>query len=95
MIVYLAGPMRKYEDSDYNFAAFYAAAAQLRLRHGFTVINPAERDVEAGDAEWDQETGRVTLGEYFTLTEGMRRNFALMSEWDDEGKCQRIILLPG
>jgi hypothetical protein len=37
--VYLAGPMRGYED--YNYPAFHMAAAQLR-EIGYEVLNPAE-----------------------------------------------------
>ena len=38
--VYLAGPMRGYEE--YNFPAFHAAAAELRAVYGMRVSNPAE-----------------------------------------------------
>lgn len=39
--MYIAGPMTKYRDSDWNYAAFDAAASELRAL-GFDVYNPAE-----------------------------------------------------
>lgn len=41
-VAYLAGPMRGIHE--YNFPAFYAAAAALR-KHGLDVWSPAENDV--------------------------------------------------
>jgi nucleoside 2-deoxyribosyltransferase len=43
MRVYLAGPMRGYED--HNFPAFHFAAAKLR-EQGFEVFSPAEKGEE-------------------------------------------------
>jgi hypothetical protein len=45
MHVYVAGPMRKYQD--FNFPAFEKATATLR-KLGHEVFNPAERDLTAG-----------------------------------------------
>lgn len=45
MKIYLAGPMRGYEN--FNFAAFDAAAANLRAQ-GYEVFSPADNDREKG-----------------------------------------------
>jgi hypothetical protein len=49
---YLAGPMRGYDQ--FNFPAFDAAAVILR-RWGHEVVNPAERDRDAGFDETRNE----------------------------------------
>lgn len=53
--LYLAGPMRGIKD--FNFPAFFAAAARLRAE-GYEVFNPAERDV----SEWGSERLKSDLG---------------------------------
>lgn len=45
MSVYIAGPMRGIPE--FNFPAFHAAAAKWRDK-GFTVISPAEHDIDGG-----------------------------------------------
>jgi hypothetical protein len=52
--IYIAGPMKGYEN--FNFAAFDAAEACLRLQ-GWEVINPAQMDREVGfDPNRDEAT---------------------------------------
>lgn len=48
MKIYLAGPMRGYEN--FNFPAFDYAAEKLRAK-GFEVFSPAERDRDAYGAD--------------------------------------------
>lgn len=45
-VVYLAGPMTGYHQ--WNFPAFFAAAAMLERRFFVRVINPAQRDLDNG-----------------------------------------------
>lgn len=60
--IYIAGPMTGYPD--FNFPAFYAAAAYFKSR-GWTVFNPADKEGETlseesrvnGDAKLAQEGG--------------------------------------
>ena len=42
-VIYVAGPMRGIKD--FNFPAFHAASAKLRAE-GWTVLSPAEADME-------------------------------------------------
>jgi Domain of unknown function (DUF4406) len=51
MKVYLAGPMRGYEN--FNFPSFMKAAEFLRA-HGDEVFNPAENDIEKGYVTIDE-----------------------------------------
>lgn len=63
MRVYLAGPMTRYADSGYNYAAFNAAAAKLRML-GYEVENPAETN--GGDPQHPE-------GRPYYLRHGIRR----------------------
>jgi hypothetical protein len=45
-VAYLSGPMRGYDR--FNFDAFTKAAADLRSQFQWTVISPAEHDLETG-----------------------------------------------
>jgi hypothetical protein len=79
--IYLAGPMRGYED--FNFPAFDAAAKALRAG-GWTVLSPAERDREHGFDET-----RNTL-DGFDLEAAMTHDLGWIVN-DADG----IVLLPG
>lgn len=52
--IYIAGPMSGVEE--YNFPAFFRAEEML-TDMGFDVINPARRDVEAYNFEWEGKNG--------------------------------------
>lgn len=78
--VYLAGPMRGYDQ--FNFPAFDAAAERLRAS-GWEVLSPADRD----RAEGFDET-RNTLAD-FDLAAAMRDDLAWVIEADG------IVLLQG
>lgn len=80
MPIYLAGPMRGIDG--FNFEAFHGAAAHLRSL-GYTVISPAEHDLELG---FDPEKNSL---EDFDLTASIL--------WDLEQVAQAttIVVLPG
>jgi len=78
--IYIAGPMAG--KPLYNFPAFDAAAAQL-ARDGWTPINPAQLDRDAG---FDPERDPVTP-EF--LKEAMKRDLLALLEAD------ALALLPG
>lgn len=64
--IYLAGPMRGYED--YNFPRFHEAAEALRAK-GYGVVSPAELD----EATYEHANGiELTTKEY------MKRDLPLM-----------------
>jgi hypothetical protein len=75
---------------DFNFPAFMAAAASLR-EQGYTVFNPAEKDLEIHRKEIFEGNGDVAECEAkgFSLREAMR--------WDMNAICDSdaIALLPG
>lgn len=80
MKLYLAGPMRGYED--FNFPAFDAAAKQLR-EAGFEVFNPADHDRETVAADGRQ------IAE-LTIRECMKADTAWICD-----NADGIALLPG
>jgi hypothetical protein len=78
---YLAGPMRGYPL--FNFPAFLMAARILEAR-GFTIMSPAEKDMESGfDPSRSAEEQKFDIGAAF--------------RWDFKAVCDThgIILLPG
>lgn len=92
MRIYLAGPMRGIPE--FNFPAFYAAAATLRAG-GHDVFNPAERDNEKHGT--DISKGNTTGSEEhavkehgFNLREALGADLAYIC-----GTADAIALLPG
>lgn len=92
MRCYLAGPMRGIPE--FNFPAFYAAAATLRGQ-GHDVFNPAERDnerhgtdISIGNAAGCEETAAKEHG--FSLREALGCDTAWICQ-----HAEAIALLPG
>jgi hypothetical protein len=92
MKIYLAGPMRGIPE--FNFPAFYAAAAELR-KAGHFVFNPAERDnekhgtdISKGNATGDESVAASQHG--FNLREALGADLAFICAHADA-----IALLPG
>jgi len=88
--VYLAGPMRGIPD--FNFPAFFRAAHNLELR-GYTVFNPAKRDIDVYGTQVSQSTtGDLSdiqcVG--FSLREALGADLAYICV-----KAEAIALLPG
>ena len=76
---YLAGPMRKI--SEFNFAAFDAAAARLRAA-GYEVWSPAEHD-RANGFDPTGMTGHEDLSEYgFSLRDALVRDMTEVARSD-------------
>jgi hypothetical protein len=82
---YLAGPMRGC--ADYNFPAFHAAAAELRVA-GWEVFSPAERD--EADPNVDLTSEAAKAGKPVT-------SLAYFMQFDLAAVCtsDAVILLPG
>ena len=92
MRCYLAGPMRGYPE--FNFPAFYKAAAYLRKR-GHEVFSPAEQDneihgtdISKGNATGDEALAVKEHG--FNLREAMLRDLTFICAY-----AEAIVLLPG
>lgn len=92
MKIYLAGPMRGIPE--FNFPAFYAAAAELRAQ-GHTVFNPAERDnehhgtdISKGNATGDEKLAAAQHG--FSLREALASDLNYICR-----EAEAIALLPG
>lgn len=92
MKVYLAGPMRGY--NEFNFPAFHAAAKKLRTL-GHDVFSPAERDnerhgvdISKGNLTGSEEEAASNFG--FSLREALGEDVAWIC-----ANAQAIALLPG
>jgi hypothetical protein len=88
MRVYIAGPMTKFKDQNYNFPAFYKAQGLLEML-GHEVRNPARADVEEGRVTYVPYEGRLVPSPEFTLPLVLRRDYVMIAE------CSAIVLLPG
>jgi nucleoside 2-deoxyribosyltransferase len=77
MKIYLAGPMRGIPE--FNFPKFHRLAAELRSK-GFTVFNPAERDIERHNGV-DVSKGNTTGDESIAAKE---HNFSLRDALRDD-----------
>jgi hypothetical protein len=95
MKIYLAGPMRGIKD--FNFPAFYAAAAKLRAE-GHKVFSPAERDVKKyGEKALKTRTGseeEVAKRLKLTGNQLARTVFEIDTRWICR-HAEAIALLPG
>jgi hypothetical protein len=60
---------------DNNFPAFYQTEGMLQL-WGYTTINPARMDIEAGKAQWNVSMGQAIPDSSFTIEEALRRDFS-------------------
>lgn len=92
MRIYLAGPMRGIPE--FNFPAFYAAAAKLRDA-GHEVFNPAERDnehhgtdISKGNATGDEHQAAAQHG--FSLRDALCADLVYICQ-----TAEAIALLPG
>jgi hypothetical protein len=91
--VYLGGPMRGYEN--FNYQAFEDATIALRAM-GYEVYSPHEMDLELGfvDADWHYEGDRrvwdrVETTPEFTIHVAMRVDLRVITQMD------AVVFLPG
>jgi hypothetical protein len=83
--VYCAGPMSGY--ADYNFPAFFAASEFLE-QQGYTAINPAQLDIDAGYPL--ERLNLLTPEEFQEFLKG-----AMKRDLDAIQSCDALVLLPG
>jgi hypothetical protein len=96
--------MRKFKDQNYNFPAFYTAAALLRMK-GHVVVSPAEMDIRDGKAWWSPEDGRIVMSPDFIIKDAMQRDvqaivsegvegIVMLPEWEDsEGATDELTVI--
>lgn len=91
MKIYLAGPMRGYQD--FNFPAFKAAAALLRAE-GHSVFSPAEQDIKR---QGGVDIAKNTSGDLGELTiQGFNIRDAIFDDLEYIiREADAIALLPG
>lgn len=90
MNIYLAGPMRGYDQ--FNYPAFHKAAAMLRAE-GHSVFSPAEKDMERHGED-------ISIGTTGQLAEIEAKGFSLRDAIADDLEyiirhADAIALLPG
>jgi hypothetical protein len=73
----------------YNFPYFYQVEAVLQL-WGYSVINPARLDIDAGKAQWNVSLGDVIPDTGFTIEDALRRDFKEIMD-----RADAIVVLPG
>lgn len=86
---YIAGPMRGIPE--FNFPAFHEAERWARRYLGGNILNPAQRDIDAGfnpTGLLGTDDELADLG--FDLAEAMRHDIAYIAT-----EARRIVLLPG
>jgi Domain of unknown function (DUF5664)/Domain of unknown function (DUF4406) len=83
--VYCAGPMTGH--ADYNFPAFFAASEFLE-QQGYTAINPAQLDIDAGYPL--ERLKQLTPEEFQEFLKG-----AMKRDLDAIQSCDALVLLPG
>ena len=88
MKIYIAGPMSGYPN--FNFPAFFAAQEMLEAQ-GWTVFNPAAKDMEDDPSIQDNPTGDAEKA----ISEGF--DFRLAFKWDTEKVIEgdAVYMLPG
>lgn len=88
--IYIAGPMRGYEN--YNWAAFEEAARLLRLV-GHEVISPTEIDEEAGVVYVERDSDGTVLST--ALTPSFNFEEVIARDLEAVASCTAIYLLEG
>jgi uncharacterized protein DUF4406 len=91
MRIYIAGPMSKYKDTDYNAPAFRDAAIFLRSL-GHDVVTPHERNAIV----WMEKKGRVYNPEFDKCDYGdVMLTFMVADDLNEVCTREAIALLPG
>jgi len=88
MRLYIAGPMTKHREENYNFPMFFKAQGLLEML-GHEVVNPARMDLIDGHVQYSPFEGRLVQAPGFTMAEAMRRDIKVIAD------CDAVVLLPG
>jgi hypothetical protein len=93
MKLYLAGPMRGYDQ--YNFPAFIEAASALRMFGDHEVWSPAERDMKEDgfDPEKDRPKSMSHYMEHDLPAVCRAEGVALLPGWEQsQGACLEVVV---